>query len=790
MTLKSLQINKILLTGLLCALYFFSNAQVTQPLISGKVSDSDQSPVEGATVWIRAIKAGTVTDANGSFRLDVPKSGTYTIEVSGVGFKTKRQVIEVRLPASALTVNFILEKDNRQMETLNVTGKTETRKLTESGFNVSGIETKALANTSADLNQVLSRSTGIRIRESGGLGSDFNFSINGLSGKQVKFFIDGIPMENFGNSMSLNNIPVNLAERIEVYKGVVPVELGADALGGAVNIVTNQNVKQYLDMSYSYGSFNTHRAGLSGRYTDEKTGFTINATGFYNYADNNYIMKDIDLAEGNVFVKKDVKRFNDGFRSGMGQVELGFRNKKWADVLLVGLLYSSGYKERQTGAEQDIVYGKVHSYGNLVMPSLKYKKTDLFLKGLSASLFATYAQENTTAVDTSASKYNWEGKIISSNNLFGEQAAFSLYKYTNKFAVLRANLSYAISDNSAVKLNYSLNAGQRSGVNTFKNADQDGNTLDVPNKLNKGILGISLENNLLDGRFSSSIFLKQYRLHSYIRSAIYFNGNGYQKSTADSTSNYFGYGIATRYKITENAGIKASFEHTYRLPEVEELFGDGILVLANPKLKPEESDNINLGVYFRHNFAEHHFSAESSVFYRNAKDFINAMPGGTFSSYANIGKVRITGIDGELNYGYKNLLSLIVNASYMDAISRDESTTVFEERIPNQPWLFGNASFSIGKNDLIGKGTRLQFNWFTQYTHWFYLRWPSRGTAATKDVIPSQTIHNAGFSYSMHEGKYNVSLESRNIFDETAYDSFRLQRPGRSFFVKLRYFIK
>jgi outer membrane cobalamin receptor len=56
---------------------------------------------------------------------------------------------------------------------------------------------------------------------------------------------------------------------------VVPVELGADALGGAVNIITDQYTKRFLDASLSYGSFNTSRAALAGRFTDEKNRFEV-----------------------------------------------------------------------------------------------------------------------------------------------------------------------------------------------------------------------------------------------------------------------------------------------------------------------------------------------------------------------------------------------------------------------------------------------------------------------------------------------------------------------------------
>lgn len=785
-----MQINKFLLTGLLFSVNFLSIAQISQPLISGKVSNRNGQAVEGASLLVKSTQIGTVSATDGSFQLKLPSFKQYVIQVSAIGYLSQEKEIVLK-PSDTSKVDIMLERDARALKVVDVTGMTEKTKLVQSGFNVNAIETKSLANTTSDLNQILSRSTGVRVRESGGLGSDFNFSINGLSGKQVKFFIDGIPMENFGNSMSLNNIPVNLAERIEVYKGVVPVELGADALGGAVNIVTNQTVEKYLDASYSYGSFNTHRAALSGRYTDVKTGFTINAGGFYNYSDNNYLMRDVTvrLASGGNEVK-DAKRFHDAFRSTMGQVEMGFRNKAWADILLVGALYSSGYKERQTGAQQDIVFGQVHSRGNFFMPSLKYKKKDLFLNGLDVSVFASYAKDRTTSVDTSAAKYNWDGDIISTDKNFAEQGAFSLFKYSNKFFVIRTNVAYALNTGNSIDLNYSLTAGRRTGINTYQGAGQENNPLDIPNKLDKGVLGLSWQNRLFGERLTTSVFAKQYHIHSYIRSAVYYNGSGYVKEEADQSKDYYGYGIATRFKLTDGAGIKASFEHAYRLPDVEELFGDGVTVLANPQLKPEESDNYNLGIYYGIKIGEHHLSAEASGFYRGAKDFINAVPGGIYSSFINIGKVNITGFDGELKYSYQDWLNFTVNGSYMNALNADKSSTVFEDRIPNQPWLFGNADLGLGKNDLFGKDTRLQFNWFTQYTHWFYLNWPSRGFTEGKSRIPTQTIHNVTLTYSFQQGRYNLSLESRNIFNETAYDSFRLQKPGRSFLVKLRYFIK
>ena len=127
--------------------------------------------------------------------------------------------------------------------------------------------------------------------------------LDGFSGKHVKVFIDGVPQEGAGTAFDLNNIPVNFAERIEVYKGVVPVGFGTDALGGVINIVTNKQKRNwFLDASYSYGSFNTHKSyvnfgqsfknGLTNFGQSFRNGLTYEINAYQNYSDNNYYINN------------------------------------------------------------------------------------------------------------------------------------------------------------------------------------------------------------------------------------------------------------------------------------------------------------------------------------------------------------------------------------------------------------------------------------------------------------------------------------------------------------------
>lgn len=790
---------KILLSFLIssCSLAVFAQTEIT---ISGSVSNA-AGPLPAASVILKGTALGTTTDSTGHYVLSHLKPGKYTIIVSSLGYQTFSNEITFKANQQLIR-SFQLTENPNQLKDVSISTKTHTQEVRESGFAVNTIQTKKLANTTADLNQVLNRTTGVNVREQGGMGSTFNFTLNGLSGKQIRFFLDGIPMESFGSALTLNNIPVNLAENIEVYKGVVPVELGSDALGGAVNIITDQHTRKFLDASYSLGSFNTSRAALNGRYTDEKTGLMFNFSGFYNYSKNNYLMRNnpeydaaIKVIENGQFVFKDARRFHDAYRSAMGQMDVGVRDRSWADIFSVGLMYSDLYKQIQTGASQNNVNGALYQKGNFYMPSVKYKKSNFLTAGLTANVTASLAMDRNNVVDTSSYIYGWGG-IVRPTTVSGElNDVKSIYHYKNTTGIVRTNFNYAIDNNQNINLNYTYSHFSRSATEDVKAVDN--NQFDQPNKIGKSIVGLAYQANIFDKKLSTTVFGKYYGLNTLVRSAIFLSDGKYSRQDSSNHGNNWGYGLASRYKITENIGLKFSYEHAYRLQEAEELFGDGINVTSNINLKPEQSDNVNVGVYYNHIVNNHRFSLEGGYFLRNVQNLIYSSPGGKYSTYINVGKARINGLEGEFAYQYAKLLDFSVNASYQNAVDNLKidptlgmPNITYGDRVPNQPWFYGNANLSIGKDDLLGKNSRVEFNWSSHYVEWFYINWESRGSTESKNKIPSQLIHNVTLSYSFENGKYNISAESFNVTNALAYDNFRLQKPGRSVALKLRYFIK
>ena len=159
-----------------------------------------------------------------------------------------------------------LSVDSVVLRGVTVTGKSKVQRLREGALAVNAIDVRSMVSSISSLSTLVDRTAGVKIREEGGVGSDFDLSINGMSGNSVRYFIDGVPLDTKGSGVTLANLPVNLIDHVEIYKGVVPTWLSSDALGGAVNIVTNRKKVNYLDASYGIGSFHTHRGDLSGQY--------------------------------------------------------------------------------------------------------------------------------------------------------------------------------------------------------------------------------------------------------------------------------------------------------------------------------------------------------------------------------------------------------------------------------------------------------------------------------------------------------------------------------------------
>ncbi len=787
-----MQVKKIFITGILCVCSMLAYAQNAS--ITGTVKSADGEVLPGATVSIKGTSTGTFADSRANFKLENLTQGKYTLTVSFLGYEAASKTVTLRAGEQHKT-HFNLKSSSQELESVSVIGRTETKEINRQAYNVTAIDAGKLQNSTLDLSHALDRVSGVRVRESGGVGSNMNFSLNGFTGRQVKFFLDGVPMDNFGSSFQLNNIPINLAERVEVYKGVVPIWLGSDALGGAVNIVTSTKQNSYLDASYSFGSFNTHRTAINAGFT-AKNGFTVQVNAFQNYSDNNYWI-NVDVADvntGEYFRNQRLRRFHDTYHNETLIANVGVVGKKFADRLLFGITLGQNHAEIQTGARMVSVFGQWHRKGNIVMPSLKYQKKDLFVKGLNVNLSANYNLGQEQNIDTVYRRYNWFQQFKQYEGL-GSERERSLYKYRNNNGLVTANATYQISDRHSFTINNVYNTFNRKGKDElFPESDK----YEQPRFNTKNVLGLGYKFDYSE-KWNTSIFVKQFS--QFNKYSVSYNPSGNWGDVAYKVQkNNFkkvGYGIASTYFLLKNFQLKGSFEKSYRLPETDELFGDLLNLEGNIDLDPETSNNYNLGFSYQTAIGKmHRINLDANVLYRDAQGFIRPKLNANQTKQVmdNLADVTNFGVDGEVRYSFRQLFTAGANLTYQSLRNNtrfeDGYTTespLYRDRIPNMPFMFGNADAAVFLKNLGGKGNTLTLGYNLLYVHAYYLYWPSLGS--DKLDIPKQLSHDVNIVYAMANGKYNISLECKNMLDSKLYDNFSLQKPSRGFYAKVRYYI-
>ena len=685
--------------------------------------------------------------------------------------------------------------DTLVLQNATVTAKSREQKLREGAFAVGALNIRLQASTLQSLTQAIDRSSGIRIREEGGVGSDFDLSINGMSGNSIRYFLDGMPLDAKGTGMTLANLPVNIIERVEIYKGVIPASFGSDALGGAVNIVTNRSRRNYLDFSYGVGSFHTHKADFNAQYTGKKTGLIFKPVISASYSKNDYLMHDVKVRneEHTAFVIKDLPRFHDDYLSLFGQLEAGVADRSWADAFFVSASVSKIDKDIQTGATQDRVIGMAERHTQSLNVAARYEKADFLAEGLRLRTDVSHTWDHSRTIDTTYRRYYWDGTFIDGSYSEIRSRGKMLRHYRRPLTVVRSNLSYRVADGHEVALNYLLNRTGNRQNDTF-----DTDFVPTDDVLAKHIVSLSYDQSLLGGRMNNAFFVKDYVNHLTVGQNEIPSTTGSDKVRGNNTQNYLGYGLGSRYLFGDPLAVKGSFEHSIRLPVSREVLGNGSTVYPNLALKPEISDNFNLGLFGTADLGGgHSLSYEVNGFFRLVDNYIRATVTETESmmQYVNVSAVHIKGVDGEIRYDWAGKLHMAANASYDD--SRDmrkytqagDISVTYRNRTPNRPWMYCNTEVSYTFHNVGLRDSRLRLTADYQYVHWFYLTWEAFGSANTKSKVPTQHITNASLLYSFCGGRYNVSLECTNLLDALAFDNYLLQKPGRAFFLKFRLFL-
>ncbi|MDO5636116.1 MAG: TonB-dependent receptor [Myroides sp.] len=799
---------------LLIAFFIIVTTSVhAQYKVYGTVYGLTGEPISNTQVSLHQGTARFITQSNGKggYVFENIANGSYQIKVNNQALK---DVFDLTVKNDDLNFDYIPNAYFGSDETLDdlvIQVESVKSKLEKEGFAVNIIETEEAALRNIQTNELLDRSVGVRVRQSAGLGSSVEYNLNGMTGNSVKIFIDGIPISTYGPSFNLNSIPPALIERIEVYKGVVPIHLSDDALGGAINVVLKQGVRNSLTASLSYGSFNTWQGNFSGITRNSKSGFTLKASSFYNFSDNDYEVwgKFVTNTLPNGRLEQvRAKRFNDAYRSIGGQIEAGFTDVSWADQFFVGFNASDSYREIQHGVYMTKPYMGRFEEADAQVTSLTYRKRNLFTNGLNLNVTAMYSKRHQVVNDTVKWNYNWHGELIRDLNTGnpilttggGQQGAATINHSNREVFNVRADLSYEINHNHRFVLNNMFYTFDRKDNDEMKSVIEREFVED--RGLTKNITGLAYEMKAFDARLKTNLFTKYYKQEIEKLKPTLKEVDG-QKVQVDEHFNndydYIGYGIAASYLIKPAITVLGSYEKAIRLPIDSEIFGDvGENIVENNSLQAEVSLNSNLGFKVGpYQINKHKVSFGANGFIRDTRDRIVRQSSTRINDaietapYENLQSTVSRGFDIELMYEYNKRFILFANMSKFNTLRNEEFDSkgaphqYYKMQIPNEPFLTASGSAQYTIPDFVQKNAVMNLHYGFNMIAPFYTNWLQTDYFKT----PNQFIQDVGFSYLFPNKQFVLSFDVKNIFNRESYDNFASQKPGRAFYVKLNYSI-
>src|SRR5262245_12144724 len=157
---------------------------------------------------------------------------------------------------------------------------------------VTVLETGGSGRALESIAEVLGDAAGVRVQQYGGLGAFSTVSLRGSPASQVAIFLDGMPLSGGSHSVvNLGDLPATAIERVEVYRGSSPLELGPAGPAGAINLVTASSPGRRT-ARVAGGSFGTWEAAADAGAGNERLSGLVHAgyqrsRGDFRYPDDN-----------------------------------------------------------------------------------------------------------------------------------------------------------------------------------------------------------------------------------------------------------------------------------------------------------------------------------------------------------------------------------------------------------------------------------------------------------------------------------------------------------------------
>ncbi len=204
------------------------------------------------TIKLQGTTIGITTDASGHYFLRNLPTGNFRLEASMIGYKTFTREVTIR-PNSTLEIDFELEEENVSLDAVVISANRNetTRRMAPSLVSVLNMQTLNVTN-SKTLSDGLKFQPGLRVENNCQNCGTTQVRINGMEGSYSQILIDSRPMVGaLSGVYGLEQIPANMIERIEVVRGGGSALFGANAIGGTINIITREPIRNTGEFAHT-----------------------------------------------------------------------------------------------------------------------------------------------------------------------------------------------------------------------------------------------------------------------------------------------------------------------------------------------------------------------------------------------------------------------------------------------------------------------------------------------------------------------------------------------------------
>ncbi|GAA5041198.1 TonB-dependent receptor [Marivirga lumbricoides] len=734
--------------------------------ISILVEDNAGKPIHDAIVQVTAFNQpankGEMLWTNQQGVVNTGINPSFIIEISNLGYHTLRDTIRT----ATSTVVYKLAPKKNYLKEVVVTGLYEATSAKNAVYQVRTVDAKVIASMGANsLEEVLSQQLNIRFSRDNAIGNG-SISMQGLSGQYVKILIDGVPVvgrSGTANEIDVNQIDVQMIDRVEIVEGPMAVNYGADALAGVINIITKKGGDQSL---YLKASVQEETVGKEYSLWDE---------GIHNYS----------VSVGGQLLPKlsaDVQsrwiRFGGWTGVGEGRDKEWYPKNQWLNNAGITFTQSNWHLRYQLNHLQEEIF-------NLGTPNTSNPLKDPF------------------ALDQKFLAKRWMHQLQGEFNLgkWKLHSANSYTEYERLSAQYNTNLITNTETPSQAADQDTIFYNSWFSRNTFQ-----GQLFATGRIMANAQLGLEAKyeqgggTTLSDGTkemYDVALFASsEIKIHDRlkVRPGIRYTYNSSFKTLPTPAVNI-------KYDVSSELQLRMGYGRGFRAPSVREMYHEFIdsnhNIIGNEALTPETSHSFTANIDY-HPF--NYLKLSIGGFHNNIKDkigFFTPERADLATTYRNISTFKTQGINSALQYTSASLNAQI-GASYIgryQKLNEDEPATVPEfiyspevnfslqyefEKIGLTPAVYykftgANKDYRLVTNEEGESVPELQkidpFHWLDLTITQSFSSNLSM-SAGIKNILNIETVNNNLRSGGVHGG-------SQTAQTSVAY--------GRSFFIRMQY---